>query len=116
MTEQEIQTLLKNNGLDELFTSKSITSISGLGSKTTPKNAQPIVEALFANKNHFINLIENGFSAANISSILHGSGAKSGEAITALGQQTFALLDLIGNGFSSANISSILHGSGAKAG
>jgi Ni,Fe-hydrogenase I large subunit len=52
----------------------------------------------------------------NISSILNGSGAKCGEAITALVENHEQLIKLKDAGFLPDNISSILGGSGARCG
>ena len=99
------------------FTDKFITSIAG-GIKGKDKMIKSL-SGLINDEEVAVRLVflvdVIGFNPKNISSILHGSGAKAAESIKALCTHKDNLKELVSNGFNPKNISSILSGSGAKA-
>jgi hypothetical protein len=100
------------------FKKSSITSIYGsVPNESYQSDIDSIIAALEGNKEELGFLLRNGFTAANISSILNGSRKNSATAIAALVAAKDDLIELTksaasgGAGFTATNISSILSGS-----
>ena len=81
------------------------------------KGCEIAIQNLYSHRTAVNHLMVNvGFSAANMSSLLHKSGAKLNDSIQALIANEGKLQALVESGFSPSNISSTLHNSGQKLG